>query len=229
MIALILLALAAQSTPRPKPKPAPVAAKPASPAAAKSALPASPWSLRENEDSAAGARFASASINGPAGYRLAVRCDLSPDPVISVQFIPPKGFSQQTEKLVTVLPDNGAALVVNWEFVGSGAINRTAEVFHIVQLFAAAKQLRIFTTDAAGDPVSDSFEGPGGDAIFRHVFEVCSTPYEPMTPMATASTEPVAAQPAVPVLKLSPTTKTQSFKLPPASTPPAAPPEEKPK
>jgi len=243
-IAALTLLLAAQSqgAAAPKPKPRAAAARPAAArvtakrapaapttaikpaAAAEPALPPSPWSLRENKDSAAGVRFSSASINGSAGYRLAVRCDLSPDPVISVQFIPPKAFGDITEKLVTVLPDNAGAIVVNWEFVGGGAINRGADVFRIIQAIAAAKQVRVFTTNSAGDPVSDGFEAPGGDAVFRHVFAFCSTPYEPMTPASAAPPAPVAAAPVtsvapvapVPTIKLGPPRKSPGLKVPPA-------------
>jgi len=242
----LLLAVQSQGATAPKPKPKPAATRPAaarstaakrtpatpaaaakSAAAAEPALPPSPWSLRENKDPATGVRFSSVSITGPAGYRLAVRCDLSPDAVISVQFIPPKAFGNITEKLVTVLPDNAGAIVVNWEFVGGGAINRSADVFRIVQAVAAAKQVRVFTTDSAGEPVSDGFEAPGGEAVFRHVFAFCSTPYEPMTPTNAAAPDPVAAPPVAPVptIKLGPPPKSPGLKVPaaPPSTAPAAP------
>jgi len=242
----LLLAVQGQGATAPKPRPRPAATRPAAArpiaakrasatpaatvkpaAAAEPALPPSPWSLRENKDPAVGVRFSSVSINGPAGYRLAVRCDLSPDPVISVQFIPPKPFGDITEKLVTVLPDNAGAIVVNWEFVGGGAINRTVEVFRIVQAIAAAKQVRVFTTNTAGEPVSDGFEAPGGDAVFRHVFAFCSTSYGPMTPAIVAPPEPVAAAPVVPAptIKLGPPPKSPGLKVPaapPSTVPPTS-------
>lgn len=239
----MLLALTTPTAPRAKPSPAPVTARPAAskpvtakPGGSKSVpdanraaavaeppLPPSPWSLRENKDSAIGVRFSSVSIVGSTGYRFAVRCDLSPDPVISVQFIPPKPFGDIAEKLVTVLPDNAGAIVINWEFVGGGAINRSADVFRIVQAIAAAKQVRVFTTDSAGEPISDGFEAPGSDAPFRHVFQFCSTPYETMTPASAAPQAPTVAAPVAPVptIKLGPRPKTPGLKVPAAS--PSAP------
>jgi len=237
---MLLLVVQGQGVTAPKPKPAvakPAAAKrtAAKPAAVKpqpdgekpasaaaSPLPPSPWSLRENKDPAVGVRFSSVSVVGSTGYRFAVRCDLSPDPVISVQFIPPKPFGDVAEKLVTVLPDNAGAIVVNWEFVAGGAINRSAEVFRIVESVAAAKQVRVFTTDSAGEPVSDGFEAPGSDALFRHVFAFCSTPYEPMTPASAAPPAPAAAAPVppVPTIKLGPP-KAPGLKIPaPSPAPP---------
>jgi hypothetical protein len=235
----LLLAVQGQGATAPKPKPKPAASKPAASrptaakpvgaksapengkaaAAAEPALPPSPWSLRENKDPATGVRFSSVSMVGAVGYRLAVRCDLSPDPVISVQLIPPKPFGSIAEKLVTVLPDNAGAIVINWEFVGGGAINRSADVFRIVEAVAAAKQVRLFTTDSAGDPISDGFEAPGGDALFRHVFAFCSTPYEPMTPASAAPPVPVApvGTPVVaPAIKLGPPPRSPGLKVPPA-------------
>jgi len=234
----LLFAVQGQGATAPKPKPKPAATRPAAtkstitkPAAkpaeaAEPPLPPSPWTLRENKDPAVGVRFSSVSMVGSAGYRLALRCDLSPDPVISVQLIPPKPFANMAEKLVTVLPDNAGAIVVNWEFVSGGAINRSADVFRIVQSIAAAKQVRLFTTDSAGEPISDGFEAPGSDALFRHVFQFCSTPYEAMSPASAAPSAPAVVAPVAPVapaptIKLGIPPKTPGLKLPPPS--PSAP------
>lgn len=154
------------------------------------------WSWRENRDAAAGPRYASVTARSAEGDRLLVRCDLSDDPVISVQYLPRKTPGSATDKPVTVIPDQGTPLVANWEFPGPGALMRGAQTFDVVRGIAGARELRVMTTNADGEPIGAIFAGGNGDAPFRRVYAACGLPYAPPAPVVPAApTTPSASTP----------------------------------
>lgn len=156
------------------------------------AAPAAPapagWTLRETSDPATGAKSTSASIrNIEIGGRLVVRCDVVQRPILSVQYIPRPALQAGANRLVTLTIDNAKAEMSNWQFPGGGGyVDDPVTVFIYAQSFAAAKTIRVETTNDAGEPIANEFAGPGSDALFRKVFEACGQPYAMPAPTPPA-------------------------------------------
>ncbi|MES2441959.1 MAG: hypothetical protein V4574_03950 [Pseudomonadota bacterium] len=154
---------------------------PLQPAAAQTAPAAPPaWTFKESTDAATGKKSATAQIRAADGTgRLIVRCDTIAIPIVSVQYIPRPPLPASDRKSIVVTIDEASAEIAAWEFPGAGAyLGEPYDVFSLAEKIAAAKTIRLNTSNAAGEPIQSVFKGPGNDTLFRQVYATCGIPYE---------------------------------------------------
>ena len=146
-------------------------AQAAAPAPATAAT--SPWMVTERAG-ANGTRSASTSATEPGGARLAVRCDRTAEPVVSIQFLPRTRLRLFGVQPVTLQVDGGTLLVDNWELIGGGAIERVdAAVSTITAAVARGHAVKLRSFDATGTAIDLNFPGPASDAPIRRVLAAC--------------------------------------------------------
>eukprot|EP01035_Chromulina_nebulosa_P035433 gene35433-47624_t len=135
MISILAMLLQA-ATPTPAPAPA-------------------PWTAIVRGDAAAGNLSTSTYVMAhDAGGRLAVRCDARADKVVSIQFRAPADLGAGPVRPVRLIIDSGTPLIANWEFISGIALEREdAAVTTITSAFAQAKQIKLHTSNLAGEPV----------------------------------------------------------------------------
>jgi len=153
MIAMLLQAAA------PAPAPAPVA----------------PWTAVTRGDAASGNLSSSVYVfSRTPGSRLAVRCDARADKVVSLQFKAPGDLGAGPVRPVSLILDGGTPLISNWEFISGIALEREdAAVTTITTALAHAREIKIHTTNLAGEPVDAVFDGPASDAGLNQVLATC--------------------------------------------------------
>lgn len=153
MIAMLLQAAA------PAPAPAPVA----------------PWTAVTRGDAASGNLSSSVYVfSRTPGSRLAVRCDARADKVVSLQFKAPGDLGAGPVRPVSLILDGGTPLISNWEFISGIALEREdAAVTTITTALAHAREIKIHTTNLAGEPVDAVFDGPASDAGLKQVLATC--------------------------------------------------------
>jgi len=143
-------------------------------AAAATPAPAAGWTLADRIN-AAGVRSVVASVVARDGLsRLLVKCDISQEPIVSIQFIQPRALGESADKLVNVRFDGGPAFAYNWAFPGTGAyIADPQAVTRLTTFLVKAKDVRVDTTNASNFAVDASFVGPGGAALVGKVLSAC--------------------------------------------------------
>lgn len=156
MISILALLLQAAAT---TPAPAPVA----------------PWTAIARGDAAAGTASTSLySFSRTPGSRLAVRCDARADKVVSIQFKGPGDLGAGPVRPVRLILDGGTPLISNWEFISGIALEREdAAVTTITTALAHAKDIKIHTTNLAGESIDAEFDGPASDAGLTQVLAAC--------------------------------------------------------
>lgn len=176
MLALLLLQAAA---------PAPAAA----PAAA-------PWAVQTRANGA-NVSTSSSAWSTDAKARLVVRCDVTNEKIVSIQFIPKPGFSAALPRPVSINVDDGGWLGTNWQFPGSGAfISNDAVVSNLSVMIAHGKSIRVRVIDPEEKVVEAQFVGPG-EAPIRQVLSACGYEFGKAPPRvaATAATPPANPEP----------------------------------
>ncbi len=148
----------------------------AAPAPTTAPTPApAPWTAIVRGDAAAGNLSTSTYVMArDAGGRLAVRCDARADKVVSIQFRAPGDLGAGPVRPVRLIIDGGTPLIANWEFISGIALEREdAAVTTITSAFAQAKQIKLHTTNLAGEPVDAVFDGPPSAAGLTQVLAAC--------------------------------------------------------
>lgn len=140
--------------------------------AATAAIPAS-WTVATRTDGASNATSTSAwSVDGKA--RLVVRCDITAERIVSIQFIPKPGFAAALPRPVSISADDDGWLGTNWQFPGGGAfVSDDVIVTNLAVVIARAKAIRVRAIDPADAPVEARFAGPVSDAPIRKVLSAC--------------------------------------------------------
>ena len=158
ILAMLLQAAAPAPTAAPTPAPAPA-----------------PWTAIVRGDAAAGNLSTSTYVMAhDAGGRLAVRCDARADKVVSIQFRGPGDLGAGPVRPVRLTIDNATPLIANWEFISGVAVEREdAAVTTITSAFAHAKEIKLHTTNLAGEPVDAVFDGPSSTAGLTQVLAAC--------------------------------------------------------
>src|SRR4051812_8557182 len=134
------------------------------------------WTYRESVDPAK-PKSATAAVRAADGSRLLLRCDTANLPIVSVQFLPKPSVAAGDSRIVTLTLDELQADMTSWLFPGQGAYNgEAAEVFLIAEEMAKAKKVRA-TFDDGGKVINQTFAGPGGNLMFRKVYDFCGLPY----------------------------------------------------
>jgi hypothetical protein len=146
--------------------------------------PAAPpqWAYKENKDAAGVLHSASAMIRSEDGLaRLVVKCDIVDEPVVTVQFLPKPALQAGAPRNVTLTLDEAYAETSPWQRPGGGAFTgEPAETFRIVGQIAAAKRIDVVLVNDSGTTIGATFDGPGGDAMFKQVYTACNVPYAPL-------------------------------------------------
>ena len=174
MLALLLLQAAA---------PAPAAA----PAAA-------PWAVQTRANGT-NVSTSSSAWSSDAKARLVVRCDVTNEKIVSIQFIPKPGFAAAVPRPVSINVDDGGWLGTNWQFPGSGAfISNDAVVSNLSVMIAHGKSIRVRVIDPEEKVVEAQFAGPG-EAPIRQVLSACGYEFGKAPSRGPA---PSAAGPATP-------------------------------
>ncbi|MEG3147044.1 hypothetical protein U1839_20525 [Sphingomonas sp. RT2P30] len=158
ILAMLLQAAAPAPTAAPTPAPAPA-----------------PWTAIVRGDAAAGNLSTSTYVMAhDAGGRLAVRCDARADKVVSIQFRAPADLGVGPVRPVRLIIDGGTPLIANWEFISGVALEREdAAVTTITTAFAQAKQIKLHTSNLAGEPIDAVFDGPASAAGLTQVLAAC--------------------------------------------------------
>ena len=154
--------------------------------------PPVPWTAVVRGDAAAGNLSVSAyAYSRTAGSRLAVRCDARADKVVSIQFRAPDSLGDGPMRPLSLTIDSGIPLIANWEFLSGIALEREdPAVTTIVAAFAHAKEIKLHTSNLAGEPIDAVFDGPASDAGLNQVLAACGytmgvVPVRAPTPAAT--------------------------------------------
>ena len=75
---------------------------------------------------------------------------------------------------VSLTIDGAAPLIANWEFISGIALEREdVAVTTITTAFAHAKEIKVHTTNLAGEPVDAVFDGPASTAGLTQVLGAC--------------------------------------------------------
>ena len=132
------------------------------------------WKLADRT-STAGGRSISASVTGNHGLsRFVVKCDVAPEPIVSIQFIQPQSLGSGADKPVAVRFDGGPAFTYNWQFPGTGTyIADSAAITRLTTFLVKSKTVRVETTNGANFAVQANFVAPTSDAMIRQVLGVC--------------------------------------------------------
>ncbi|PTS90121.1 hypothetical protein DBR17_01945 [Sphingomonas sp. HMWF008] len=136
------------------------------------AAPPVPWAVTTKVDAASKATTSSAwSADNKA--RLVVRCDVTNEKIVSIQFIPKPGFVAALPRPVSIKADEDGWLGTNWQFPGTGAfISQDVIVTNLAQVIAHGKTIHVRVIDPDNAVVEASFAGPG-EAPIRQVLKAC--------------------------------------------------------
>ncbi|CAN5550497.1 hypothetical protein BH10PSE14_BH10PSE14_25040 [soil metagenome] len=165
-------------------------------AAASAPAPApAPWAPITRGDAASGNLSVSAYVySRTPGSRLAVRCDARADKVVSIQFRGPGDLGAGPVRPVRVTIDNATPLIANWEFISGIALEREdAAVTTITTAFAQAKEIKLHTTNLAGEPIDAVFDGPASGSGLTQVLTACGYTLGAI-PVRTPAPAPSAGQ-----------------------------------
>ena len=134
--------------------------------------PAAPWTVTTRPGGASSATTSSAwSTDNKA--RLVVRCDVTAEKIVSIQFIPRAGFAPAQPRPVSINADDSGWLGTNWQFPGTGAfISDDRIVTNLAVVIAHGKAIRVRAMDPDNAVVEASFTGPG-EAPIRQVLKAC--------------------------------------------------------
>ncbi|HSI17797.1 MAG TPA: hypothetical protein VK980_08515 [Sphingomonas sp.] len=163
----------------------------AAPAPAATPAPVVPWTPVTRGDAASGTLSSSVYVfSRTPGSRLAVRCDARADKVVSLQFRAASDLGAGPVRPVRLILDGGTPLISNWEFISGIALEREdAAVTTITAALAHAKDIKIHTTNLAGEPIDAEFDGPASAAGLTQVLAACGY---------TLGTVPVRTPPPAP-------------------------------
>jgi len=145
-------------------------------AAAPAPAPApAPWTPVTRGDAASGnASTSMYAYSRTPGGRLAVRCDARADKVVSLQFRGPGDLGAGPVRPVSLIIDGGTPLIANWEFISGIALEREdAAVTTITNALAHAREIKLHTTNLAGEPIDAVFDGPPSAAGITQVLSAC--------------------------------------------------------
>jgi hypothetical protein len=150
------------------------AAAPA-PASAPAPAPVVPWTAITRGNAASGNLSSSLYVfSRTPGSRLAVRCDARADKVVSLQFRGPGDLGAGPVRPVRLDIDNSPPLIANWEFISTIALEREdVAVTTITTALAHAREIKIHTTNLAGESVDAVFDGPTSTAGLTQVLATC--------------------------------------------------------
>ncbi|GGA55433.1 hypothetical protein [Sphingomonas psychrolutea] len=134
--------------------------------------PPAPWAVTTKVDAASKATTSSAwSVDNTA--RLVVRCDVTSEKIVSIQFIPKPGFAAALPRPVSIKADDDGWLGTNWQFPGTGAfISQDVIVTNLAVVIAHGKTIHVRVIDPDNAVVEASFAGPG-EAPIRQVLKAC--------------------------------------------------------
>jgi len=161
-------------------------AAPVTPAVA----PAVPWAVTARVDTVSKSTTISA-WSADTKARLVVRCDVTNEKIVSIQFIPKPGFAAAQPRPVSINADDDGWLGANWTFPGNGAfISEDVIVTNLAVVIAHGKAIRVRVIDPDNAVVEASFTGPG-EAPIRAVLKACDyefgvTPPRSAMPVAPA-------------------------------------------
>ncbi len=163
-------------------------------AAAASAPAAAPWAVTTHAGATSTATTSSAwSSDGKA--RLVVRCDVTAEKIVSIQFIPKPGFAPALPRPVSIKADEDGWLGTNWQFPGTGAFvseDRVVTNLAVVIAHGQAIHVRAMTPDNVA--VDATFVGPG-EAPVRRVLSACGYDFGVVPPRSAVPVRPAAAMP----------------------------------
>ena len=165
----------------------------AAPASAQAPVPvAVPWAVTTRVNGASTATTTSAWSRDNTA-RLVVRCDVSGEKIVSIQFIPRPPFIAAQPRPVSIKADDDGWLGTNWQFPGTGAfISQDAAVSNLAVVIAHGKTIRVHVIDPSDAPVDAEFTGPG-EAPVRQVLAACGYQFGVAPPRLPT---PAPAQPA---------------------------------
>ena len=151
------------------------------------AVPTPTWKLADRTN-AAGVRSVSAAVIGFDGLsRLVVKCDVSQESIVSMQFLQPTPLGSG-EKPVGVRFDNGFANSYPWRSAGNGVyVSDPEAVTALTTLLAKAKTVTVETTNASNFAVQANFPAPDSDAMIRQVLGVCGYTLGVVPPLPPAA------------------------------------------
>ena len=161
--------------------------------------PPVPWVVTTKADKASIATTSSAwSADNTA--RLVVRCDVTNEKIVSIQFIPRPGFAPAQPRPVSIKADDDGWLGTNWQFPGTGAfVSQDVIVTNLAVVIAHGKTIRVRVIDPDNAVVEKSFTGPG-EAPIRQVLKACDydfgvAPPRFAVPVAAGATPGAKPQP----------------------------------
>ena len=134
-----------------------------------------PWTAVTRGDAASGNLSSSVYVfSRTPGSRLAVRCDARADKVVSLQFKAPGDLGAGPVRPVRLDIDGAQPLISNWEFISGIALEREdVAVTTITTALAHAHEIKIHTTNLAGEPIDAVFDGPASTAGLNQVLATC--------------------------------------------------------
>jgi hypothetical protein len=147
----------------------------AAPAPAPVPSPPAPWTAVTRGDAASGNLSSSVYVySRTPGSRLAVRCDARAEKVVSIQFKGPGDLGAGPMRPVRLDIDGTPPLIANWEFISGIALEREdVAVTTITTVLAHAREIKVHTTNLAGEPVDAVFDGPASPAGLTQVLATC--------------------------------------------------------
>ena len=171
MIFALLLQAAAAA---PAPDPAPV-----------------PWAIKTQANATTSSAW---SIDNKA--RLVVRCDITGEKIVSIQFIPKPGFEPALPRPVSIKADDDGWLGTNWQFPGTGAfISEDRIVTNLAVVIAHGKAIHVRAMSPDNVAVDATFTGPG-EAPVRKVLTACGYDFGVVPPRSAVPLPPVARDPS---------------------------------
>lgn len=118
--------------------------------------------------------------------RLVVRCDVSSEKIVSIQFIPKPGFEPALPRPVSINVDGNGWFGTNWQFPGNGAfVSDDVIVSNLAVMIAQGKSIHVRVIDPQEKVVEAHFTGPG-EAPIRQVLSACGYDYGKPPPRAPA-------------------------------------------
>jgi hypothetical protein len=166
----------------------------AAPAPAPAPATPAPWTVVTRGDAASATLSSSVYVySRTPGSRLAVRCDARAAKVVSLQFKGPGDLGAGPVRPVSLIIDGGTPLIANWEFISGIALEREdAAVTTITTALAHAREIKVHTTNLAGEPIDAVFDGPASTAGLNQVLGTCgyTLGVEPVRTPAPATPAP---------------------------------------
>ena len=154
-----------------------------------------PWAVVQKSGGASVATTTSAwSSDNKA--RLVVRCDVTSEKIVSIQFIPRPGFAPALPRPVSIKADDDGWLGTNWQFPGTGAfISQDVIVTNLAVVIAHGKTIHVRAIDPDNAVVEADFVG-AGEAPIRKVLSACDFEFGVAPPRSamTAPTQPTGEE-----------------------------------